>query len=355
MTMTNDSAVLWNDHDDSAQAEADIKKHLEDTADNGDVSDVERALTLIKLARAQCHQSHFIEAMSSLNQALELSVKIESELDALESAPSSDDLDDYDVMCLFVNARKVRVAYLMQLGRLQHAQGNAEASVKQLRLAVQISRIEPRDEDLASNEIESMYLLALAESDVDEKVKRHQEAINIVERSEQKGIKSWSGDLENSLGWIYVDTERFDVGLECFEKAVKAREEELKAVVKTEKDAEKRKKKKVQCETKVRMAQWAVGYSLRSLGKLDEALEKQQAILAQLEDSTSGANAYAAIHQELALIYNAKAKAELAKRHALKAVEIIEAPDASHFTPAFFLGKNWDTAKVLEELKAIIA
>jgi tetratricopeptide (TPR) repeat protein len=68
------------------------------------------------------------------------------------------------------------------------------------------------------------------------------------------------------MGWTYHDMGQYDQALEIFDRALKFREQEGKP-------------------DRIRIAKWCIARTLRSLGRVEEALEMQQALLKEAEAS----------------------------------------------------------------------
>lgn len=88
-------------------------------------------------------------------------------------------------------------------------------------------------------------------------------AIDIAEASPLQKTKRWLGGLYSSLGWKLYDLRQYEKSLETFQKALR----NLKAQG-TSREAF--------------VAQWSIGKTLRALGKTEEALSVQQALLTEL-------------------------------------------------------------------------
>lgn len=87
--------------------------------------------------------------------------------------------------------------------------------------------------------------------------------IRIAENSPLPKAKRWLGGLYTSLGWKLCDLRQFEASLDAFQKALrhhKAQGTPREAFV----------------------AQWSIGKVLRALGKSEEALSIQKALLAEL-------------------------------------------------------------------------
>lgn len=88
-------------------------------------------------------------------------------------------------------------------------------------------------------------------------------AIRLAEKSPQANAKRWLGTLYSAMGWRFYDARQYDASLEIFQKALSH----------LNLHGEKR---------EIFVAKWSIGKLLRSMGKLEEALLIQQALLAEL-------------------------------------------------------------------------
>lgn len=85
----------------------------------------------------------------------------------------------------------------------------------------------------------------------------NEKAIALAETSEDPAARKWLGALSNNIGWTYHDMGRFEDALARFEQGLAWRLEQ-------------------QDVGPIRIARWSVARCLRSLGRIDEALEIQQ-------------------------------------------------------------------------------
>jgi tetratricopeptide (TPR) repeat protein len=92
------------------------------------------------------------------------------------------------------------------------------------------------------------------------------QAIQMAESSKQEKARGWLGSLYNNTGWSYHNLGRYAEALEIFEKA----------------EAWQRSIGNVE---RIRIAQWCVARTLRSLGLVEEALSKQMSLKHELEDA----------------------------------------------------------------------
>ena len=110
----------------------------------------------------------------------------------------------------------------------------------------------------------------------------HTVALEIAEQSSSESARRWLGTLYNNMGWTYFDQGEYASALTVFEKGVAFRRQQ----------GEQRREQ---------IAQWAVGRTLRALGRLPEALAIQERLLSQRE--AAGQVADGQVVEEIAEIY----------------------------------------------------
>jgi tetratricopeptide (TPR) repeat protein len=187
------------------------------------------------LARALGAQNKFGEARASLDEAAAL-------LEQPEAAPGV--------------AAKIR--WLMERGRL-HILEKTPSQARAL-FAEAWTLAVNSGEDYFAVEIAQLMAATEPQKAQTEWILR---AIQIAETSPLAKTKRWLGSLYTTLGWKQFDVRQYDKALEVFQKAVshlKAQGTEREAFV----------------------ARWSIGKVLRALGKTEEALTIQKALLSEL-------------------------------------------------------------------------
>ena len=119
------------------------------------------------------------------------------------------------------------------------------------------------------------------------------EAIAYAEGSDNPRARGWLGSLLNNTGWTYHDMGEYEKALDLFERAVVFRQEHGSADT-------------------IRIARWCVARCLRSLGRNEEALEIQLALLKEGEE-IGEPDAYT--HEELGELYSLTGDTERARPH----------------------------------------
>jgi tetratricopeptide (TPR) repeat protein len=201
---------------------------------------------------------------------------------------------------------RLSIRYLLERGRVFNSSRQPERAVPLFREALQQARA--AGEDFLA--IDAAHMLGIAAPPAD-RLSWNVEALAMTERTKDPRAKRWFASLYNNIGWIYDERSDYTRALEYFEKALPAWEARGDAAA-------------------VRAAKWAVAHELRSVGRYDEALAIQRALLAENEKAGEVDGFVFEELAELALArgddaearaWFAKAYAELAKDPAFKAAE----------------------------------
>jgi tetratricopeptide (TPR) repeat protein len=91
-------------------------------------------------------------------------------------------------------------------------------------------------------------------------------ALELAERSVDLRAQNWRGSLYNNIGWTHHDAGRYEDALTVFEKALERREAQGKA-------------------REIRIAHWCIGKTLRSLGRVTEALAMQRQLRSEIKEA----------------------------------------------------------------------
>jgi tetratricopeptide (TPR) repeat protein len=224
----------WNFGDPKASEEA-FRKIL---AEHDDAPQAYRLELRTQVARALGLQRRFDEALAVLDE-------VEAELDVLER-------DEH---------RTPKVRYLLERGRVFNSSGEPGKARPLFDAAYELA--DQASEDRLA--VDALHMVAIV-CEGDEALEWNLEALAYAEESEQPGARKWLGSLYNNIGWSYHDLGQYERALEVFEKGLAWRMEQGQPVP-------------------TRIARWTVGRALRSLERLDEALEAQQAIRADFPDA----------------------------------------------------------------------
>lgn len=143
-------------------------------------------------------------------------------------------------------------------------------------------------------EVDALHMTAIC-ADMAESVELNQAALLKARASSDPDAQRWVGSLLNNLGWSLFDLGRHEEALATFQEALAFR---------------------VASGKRIPEARWAVARVLREMGRVDESLALQ------LENITEENDGY--VHEELALLYRAKARS-----HALRATELLTPDDVT--------------------------
>jgi tetratricopeptide (TPR) repeat protein len=217
--------ALWN-YDHPAESEDAFRRALEALDDQVDVA--LRLELLTQITRAQGLQRRFEGAHATLDM-------VEAQLDG--STP------------------RVRIRYLLERGRVYNSSRQPERAQPYFVEAWELAST--TGEDILA--IDAAHMLAII-APPEASLEWNQRALEIAERSIAPRALHWRGSLYNNIGWTYHDASDYEQALATFQQAAAARREEGNPAL-------------------VRIAVWAEARTLRSLGRVEEALALQQELL----------------------------------------------------------------------------
>lgn len=111
--------------------------------------------------------------------------------------------------------------------------------------------------------VDALHMLAIVDPP-DQQIGWNEQALALAAQSDDPKARRWAGSLTNNLGWTYHGLGEYERALALFEQALAFRQEQGDAEL-------------------IRVAQWCVARTLRSLGRVVEALAQQQALEAVYE------------------------------------------------------------------------
>ena len=266
--MTDRLRPLW-DFDDLDATEVRLREQLE-----REVNDEGRAEVLTQLARVEGLRENFDAGERQIEEA---------EVLAGESSVARARID-------------------LERGRLRRSSGNADAAFPLFESAYAIS--------LAADEAfiaaDSAHMAALAAGDREGFVAWTQRGIELAGSNEDAA--HWLGPLLNNLGWEYYDAKELTEALDAFQRALVAREQEPDD------------------RASIEIARYAVGKTLRALGRSEEAVPVLEHAVAW---ATGGCSPDGWFHEELAEEYAALGREHEASEQARLAIPLLEADDPS--------------------------
>jgi len=154
-----------------------------------------------------------------------------------------------------------KARYYLELGRTYgSATHTAEQQTAQdretARAAFQRALAEARSGQLDGLAIDAIHMMAFIDTTPADQLKWGEQALAIVEASTQPAAKRWEPSIRNNIGYALHQLGRYDEALQQFQLALVLRERGS--------DAEA-----------TRAAHWMVAWTLRALGRDDEALQIQ--------------------------------------------------------------------------------
>jgi len=155
--------------------------------------------------------------------------------------------------------QRVRVRYLLERGRVFNSSKRPDDARPLFLGAWELAR-ESGEDALA---VDAAHMMGIIEPPA----QQHEwnlKALDLAERSANPRARKWRGSLYNNIGWTYHDEGRYPEALETFEKGLEFQLEHGSA-------------------TTIRIARWTIARTLRSLGRVEEALASQREQLAEVE------------------------------------------------------------------------
>jgi tetratricopeptide (TPR) repeat protein len=127
-------------------------------------------------------------------------------------------------------------------------------------------------------------MLAFVDTEPADQLKWGREALAVVMASNQQEAKKWEASIQNNIGYALHQLGRFDEALSTFKQALVIRERGTNAEA-------------------IRVAHWMIAWTLRAMGRMDDAL----AIQLRLEQECEAAKALDPyVFEELETLYRAR-------------------------------------------------
>jgi tetratricopeptide (TPR) repeat protein len=263
-----------------------------------------KLLELLPQAEALNDKSIYLQILSQIALAQALQKRFDEAHKTLDLAELFS--DKYDL---------AQVRILLERGRVFHQAGN----IPEAKLFFEKSFKLSTEKGFDFHTINAAHMIAIVVDKIEDKIQWNQRALEMTQRTKDGRARRWLGSLYNNLGQNYLDVKQFDKALTVYQQALEFfREEDY--------------------QPNIRVAEWAVGRTLRNLGRQDEALNIQTEVLKKYHSvAESGKLDCPAemftqlrgyVHQELAEIHEAKAKqfaqlalADLADNEVVKTFE----------------------------------
>jgi tetratricopeptide (TPR) repeat protein len=258
--------TLW-DFSDAAKSEARFREVLPKAEAAGDADYLARLLS--QIARAQGLQARFAEGHATLDRA--------------EATRPKD-------------AEATRVLVLLERGRLHNSAKEAEKAKPAFLAAFEAAKAAGLD----APAVDAAHMLAIVETGAASDA-WNERAIAIAEASKDPKAGRWLGSLYNNLAWTRFDAKDYAAALALQEKA------EAWFAARGAAGA-------------ARTARWAIARVLRAMGRVEEALERQRALLAEHEASKTEDGF---VHEELGECLLSLGKAAEARPHFRRAHDLL--------------------------------
>jgi tetratricopeptide (TPR) repeat protein len=208
---------------------------------------------------------------------------------------ANDTLDRVDAL-LSGGLPVARIRYLLERGRVFNSSGHPKESVQYFLDAWALAR--QHEEDFYA--IDAAHMLGIVESPA-EQLTWSARALELAESTKEPRARTWLGPLYNNLGWTYHDLGRYDEALELFERSLACRREQ-------------------QPPRETRIAAWTIGRCLRSLGRLEEALDLQKE---NLHAAHEAGDAGGEIEEEIGECLLALGRSDEARQHFSRAYNVL--------------------------------
>lgn len=156
---------------------------------------------------------------------------------------------------------KAKVHYYLELGRsyssATHPPETQTNKVRELARSAYVQAFELAQEakldDLA---IDALHMMTFVDTEPEDQIEWNRKAIAYMQASTQQEARKWEGPLRNNLGYALHTLGRYENALSEFKLALTARERDGNPQT-------------------IRIAHWMIAWTLRTIGRLNEAVEIQ--------------------------------------------------------------------------------
>ena len=194
---------------------------------------------------------------------------------------------------------EARARYHLEWGRtLASAAHSAEqmppSAQAEARRSYETALAIAREAHLDALAIDAIHMFAFLDTSPADQLRWGQAALELVQASQQADAKRWEASIRNNIGYALHQLGRYEEALTQFRQAVTLREQGTNAQA-------------------TRVAHWMVGWTLRSLGRIDEALEIQLRLERECDEAGAPDPE---VFEELEALYRAKSDAARAEHYA---------------------------------------
>jgi tetratricopeptide (TPR) repeat protein len=190
----------------------------------------------------------------------------------------------------------VRVRYLLERGRCFNSSGDVPRARPCFLEAWEVAR----ENRLDAYAVDAAHMMGIVASG-DEALAWNVRAMEYAKASADPAARRWLATLQNNIGWTYFGVGRYADALAVFEDAVTLRREQGKPGA-------------------IRIARYSVAKTHRMLGRVEEALAEQEALLRECELAREP-DGY--VHEEVAECLIALERGAEARPHFARAYELL--------------------------------
>ena len=208
-----------------------------------------RFRAILPQAEASADRGYHLELLTQIARTMSLRRQFDAAhalLDQIESKLTPD-------------LKQAKVRYLLERGRTHNSADETDKARPLFHEAMTLAQEIGAD----GYAVDAAHMIAIVAAGEDA-LNWNLEAIKAAEASTQPPARKWLGSLYNNLGWSYHDLDRFADALAMFQKGEVWQAEHGKPGTH-------------------RIARWCVARTLRSLGRYEEALAIQEALLKDYE------------------------------------------------------------------------
>lgn len=253
---------LWDFSDPDATRQAMKRRRVE----------LESRIALADLPPAQLRELELVHLELLTQLARTHSLKGEVELADVLLARVTDALGPEPE----VDTTRVQVRRLLEHGRSRRAARDVEAARADFLSAWELART--GSPDLDGFAVDAAHMVAIVDAGTPGEQEWGERALALAESSPDARARKWRASLLNNLGWGAFDRGDHTLALELMERQIVLRQASGK-------------------EPALRIALWSRARVLRALGRVEEALAAQEALVADYGDD---ALADGFVHEELA-------------------------------------------------------
>lgn len=198
-------------------------------------------------------------------------------------------------------SNEAKVYYYLELGRTYssatHPHKSQTAEVRELARSAFMQAAElAQSGKLDSLAIDALHMMTFVDTAPEEQVEWNRKAMALMQSSSQPDAKKWEGSLHNNAGYALHLLGRYEDALAKFKLALVAHERGGNP-------------------QKIRIAHWMIAWTLRALGRLNDAVEIQLRLEKEW-DEAGEPDPY--VFEELELLYQALDEKEKAEFYATR-------------------------------------